>query len=308
MRIGSQLDLHRCITKMPHTKLLCYDRTRLFYLVCLCDHHCSLKYGRPPMTQEWRTLKTPATFLHSEFSTRRDLSLISQLELWTTTRAVFEQFGADVESSAASQKLDEVDRLGQAYHSWHHTWCSVLGVNGSAGSLAELYYNCALLYLHSHIHRGGSQHQMLSPGATLTELHSRFRKSAHAVLRIITDGGLRILDLPSYFGTMLAFATVSLIKIVREDQLLDADRQDILRLLSRLTETFRQIKLPHHVAHPFSGIAKGLEHATESFHGSAEQSIAGLDALVSSDNLLMDDIWNMDFTDFGDNWMAFDEH
>jgi hypothetical protein len=85
VRKGSQLDLHRCISKMLPTKIDCYDRTRLFYLVCLCDHHCSLKYGRPPMTQDWRSLKSPKLFYLSEFSSPRDLGLVSLLKLWTIT-------------------------------------------------------------------------------------------------------------------------------------------------------------------------------------------------------------------------------
>jgi hypothetical protein len=81
----SKSRLHRCISKMLPTKIDCYDRTRLFYLVCLCDHHCSLKYGRPPMTQDWRSLKSPKLFYLSEFSSPRDLGLVSLLKLWTIT-------------------------------------------------------------------------------------------------------------------------------------------------------------------------------------------------------------------------------
>lgn len=293
---------------MPHTNVLCYDRTRLFYLLCLCDHHCSLKYGRPPMTQEWRSLKIPTTFTHSEFSNHRDLGLISQVELWNTTRAVFEQFGADVESSAASQKLDEMEKLIQAYQNWHGTWCGVLRTEGPASSTTELYYNCALLYLYSHIHRGDNRSPNLTTSPRIAELHDDFQESARAVLRIITDGELRILDLPSYFGTMLAFATVSLIKVVRDSDVLGKDRHEILCLLRRLAETFRQIKLPRTTSHPYVGIAKGLEQATETLHGSADQPVVAPSDLAFDDSILMDEVWNMDFTDFGSNWMEFNDH
>lgn len=308
VRIGSQLDLHRCITKMPHTKVLCYDRTRLFYQLCLCDHQCSLKYGRPPMTRDWRSLKSPTIFLHSEFSGRRDLGLISQLELWNTTRAVFEQFGADVESSAACEKLDELDKLGQAYQNWHHTWCDVFGVENPTGSITELYYHCALLYLYSHVHRGANRSPQLSIGARLTEIHGHFRNSAQAILRIVTEGQIRILDLPSYFGTMLAFATVSLIKITRDGAVSANDRHDVLSLLRRLSDTFREIKLPQTKSHPYSGIAKGLEQTYETLHGGGSQSLVASNDLVFDDIILMDDVWNMDFAEIGGNWMEFNDH
>lgn len=293
---------------MPHTKVECYDRTRLFYLVCLCDHHCSLKYGRPPMTQDWRSLKPPTTFLRSDFSNSRDFSLISQLELWNTTRAVFEQFGADVESSAATEKLEEVDKLGHAYHEWHHTSRGILGTDGLTGSLPELYYDCGLLYLYSHIHRGGSMNQTVHTSAKLVEFHNHFRGSAHAVIRIIIDGQLRLLDLPSYFGTMLAFATVSLIKIIREDKVGRENVQETLRLLRRLAEFLRDVKLPQYSSHLYAGISKGLDQATESLQAGTGQFLETSDAIIFDENIFMDDIWNMDFTDFGSNWMGFDEH
>jgi hypothetical protein len=305
---GAQLDLHRCITKMPHTKLACYYRTRLFYLACLCDHHCSLKYGRPPMTQDWRSLKSPTTFLHSEFSTHLDLGLVSQLELWSTTRAVFEQFGADVESSAAAQKLDEVDKLSQAYQNWHNMWCTTLGTGGPAGCIAELYYNCALLYLYSHIHRGNTQPVSPNSDTKIAELHIRFQQSAHAVLRIMVDGELHLLNLPSYFGTMLAFATVTLIKTVREEPLGEGGKSDILNLLRRLASCLRRTRLPPSSSCPYVGISKGLEQATESLSVSADQSFEIPDGMVFDESILADDIWNMDYTDFGSNWMGFDEH
>ena len=221
---------------------------------------------------------------------------------------MFEQFGADVESPAASERLDEMDKLGQAYQDWHNIWCGVLGVKNSTGSIAELYFNSALLYLYSHIHRGVTRSPNLSLGSRLGELRDHFRKSAQAVLRIFTAGELRVLDLPSYFGTMLAFAAVSLIKVIRDHQVFDEDRHDILYLLRRLAETFREIKLPQTKSHPYVGIAKGLEQATETLHGSADQPVVSSSDLAFDDSILMDDIWNLDFADFGSNWMDFNNH
>jgi hypothetical protein len=260
------------------------------------------------MTQDWRSLKSPTTFLHSEFSTHLDLGLISQLELWSTTRAVFEQFGADVESSAATQKLEEVDKLSQAYQSWYNTWCITLGTGGAAGCVAELYYNCALLYLYSHIHRGGTQQGTPISDTRIAELHLRFQQSAHAVLRTMVDGEMHLLNLPSYFGTMLAFATVTLIKAVREETLGESGNSDILNLLLRLASRLKGISFPPSSNHPYAGISKGLEQATESFLAGADQSVGTLDNMVFDESILADDVWNMDYTDFGSNWMGFDEH
>jgi hypothetical protein len=260
------------------------------------------------MTQDWRSLKSPTTFLHSEFSTHLDLGLVSQLGLWSTTRAVFEQFGADVESSAAAQKLDEVDKLSQAYQNWHNTWCITLGTGGAAGCVAELYYNCALLYLYSHIHRGSTEPVSQTSATKIAELRLRFQQSAHAVLQTMVDGEMHLLNLPSYFGTMLAFSTVTLIKTVHEETLGESEKVDILNSLRRLASCLRGIRFPPSSSHPYAGISKGLEQATESFLAGADQSVGTLDDMVFDESILADDVWNMDYTDFGSNWIGFVEH
>jgi hypothetical protein len=309
VRISTQLDLHRCISKMPHTKRECYDRTRLFYLVYLCDHHCSLKYGRPPMTQEWRSLNNPTAFLHCEFSNHRDLGLISQVELWSTTRAVFEQFGADIESTAAMQKLPEVNRFSQAYDQWRQTWCSVLAIGQqSTGVISELHFSCARLYLYSHLHRGRTPNQQLGSTPEANDLINNFKESALSVLRLILDSEVRLLDLPSYFGTMLAFATVSLIKIARDGNASHDLKQDVLHLMYRLRDSLHVIKLPSSCSHPYGGIAKGLEQATEGLQNNHAPTFDNPNDLTFDDNILTDDFWNVDFTDFGTNWMGLVDH
>jgi hypothetical protein len=112
---------------------------------------------------------------------------------------------------------------------------------------------------------------------------------------------------------MLAFATVSLIKLVRDGEALNEEKHIILGLLRQLAVAFGEIKLPPTKSHPYVGIAKGLEQATETLHGGANQPIVAPSDLASSDlafndSILMDDIWNMDFTDFGGNWMDFNDH
>jgi hypothetical protein len=310
VRISSQLDLHRCISKMPNNKRECYDRTRLFYLVYLCDHHCSMKHGRPPMTQEWRSLNNPTVFLHSEFSNHRDLGLISQVELWSATRAVFEQFGADIESAAATQKLPEFNRFSQAYDEWRQTWCSVLAIGQrSRTGVSELHFFCARLYLYSHLHRGRTSNKSLNSASEADEIINNFQESALSVLRLVLGSEERLLDLPSYFGTMLAFATVSLIKIARDGNASHGLKQDVLHLMYRLRDSLLVIKLPSSCSHPYAGIAKGLEQATEGLQGNSAPILDNINNMTFDDNVFTDDFWNVDFMmDFGTNWMGLADH
>jgi len=245
------------------------------------------------MTQEWRSLNIPAAFIHSQFSNHRDLGLISQVELWSATRAVFERFGADIESSAATLKLPEFNKHVQAYDQWRQTWCSVLAVGQHSGDptagISELHFYCARLYLYSHLHRGCIPNQRLSITPEANDLIDEFQESALSVLRVILDGEVRLSDLPSYFGTMLAFATVSLIKIAREANASHALKQNVLQLMHRLRDTLHGITLPSSCSHPYAGIAKGLEQATEGLQGTSAPALDNPSDITFDDNIFTDD-------------------
>ena len=264
------------------------------------------------MTQEWRSLNNPTAFLHSEFSNHQDLGLISQIELWSATRAVFDQFGADIESSAATMKLSEFNRLSQAYDQWRQTWCSVLAIGHNSGAsmagISELHFFCARLYLYSHLHRGRKPEQALNSTIDASGLNDVFRESAFSVLRLILDSEVQLANLPSYFGTMLAFATVSLIKIARDDEASHGFKKDVLHLLYRLRDSLHVVKLPLSCSHPYTGISKGLEQATEGLQSNIAPTFDSPSEMTFDDVVFTDDFWNVDFTDFGTNWMGLADH
>jgi hypothetical protein len=261
------------------------------------------------MTQEWRSLNNPTTFLHSEFSSHRDLGLISQVEIWSATRAVFEQFGADIESTAATQKLTEFNGFSQAYGQWRQTWCSVLAVGQqSTAGVSELHFFCARLYLYSHLHRGRAPSNGLDSTSEANEINKNFQDSALSVLRLILDSEVRLLDLPSYFGTMMAFATVSLIKIARDDSASHGLKQDVLQLMHRLRDSLHTIKLPSSCSHPYVGVAKSLEQATEGLQATSAPVFENPGDMTFDENIFTNDFWNVDFTDFGTNWMELTGH
>src|ERR1700761_7737052 len=109
--MAADLNLHRCITKMPHTKTQCYERTRLYFLVYMCDQHCSLIYGRPPITREYRSLNSPRTFLRSRLCTAEDVKLIGQVDFWSISSRVFDIFGADTEAPITKQRATALESL-----------------------------------------------------------------------------------------------------------------------------------------------------------------------------------------------------
>jgi len=270
VRIGIQLDLHRCISKMPHTKRACYDRTRLYFLVYVCDHHCSLIYGRPPMTREWRSFQKPRALLQSQYSTATDLFLISQVEFWSVSRQVFEHFGADIERNVLGERAVEIKRLSEAYDRWYEEWGAFLTLAHQHDPILhrifDLHYHSGKLYLFSHIFRGKLGSQTGQSSYKETSEAQNAVASALFLIRCITEADNSsswLGKLPFYFGTMIAFACVCLIKTALQDQPpIKPKSSETLQELSNLAILLRHAEIPQFPGHPLMRITKSLETAT----------------------------------------------
>ncbi|PMD46818.1 hypothetical protein L207DRAFT_380313, partial [Hyaloscypha variabilis F] len=269
--IGNDLNLHRCITKMPHTKKECYKRTRLFFLIYICDHHCSLIYGKPSMTRELRSLKSPKSFLQSKFCTPADMKLISQVELWSVSRRVFDLFGADTESSIINERVSELESLSRCFDVCRS---NAMSIHESPGNffqnLFDLHIHCAKLSLFSHAFRGSSKrHESLSslPVQGMEKFERSALESALAVVRAVAwdvqiQNHLEIL--PSYFGTMIAFASISLIKAWgNEPTMCYLDQNEVSSALDRLVEVFQACSERIQPEHPLCSFAKSLKIVME---------------------------------------------
>ncbi|KAF2486478.1 hypothetical protein BDY17DRAFT_321267 [Neohortaea acidophila] len=315
VRIGTQLDLHRCITKMPHVKVDCYERTRLYFLIFLCDHHCSLIYGRPPMTTEFRSLKGPEAFLQSEFVSPLDLNLISQVEFWSLNRRVFDLFGSDVQSTLASQRTFELERLSDALDVWLQDSLAVLHSRRDPGlygqRVIEFYYHSAKLYLFSHIFRGHTDDQ---PAAQSTKpLVNSAIQSALAILRSAVDGEKEtgwLKKLPYYFGTMIAFASVCLIRTTLQgDTSDDAMVNETLRTLRNISEVLKNSSTTERSTHPLFSIGRSLEAAISERRPSEPSQIDAHEMTDFEPDLAFDfdlfasDPLNLSFPGDEDNWM-----
>ncbi|KAH8810625.1 hypothetical protein F5884DRAFT_853996 [Xylogone sp. PMI_703] len=276
VRIATDLDLHRCITKMPHVKRECYERTRLYFLVYICDHHCSLIYGKPPMTREFRSLKNPRAFLESDLCIPADEKLVSEVELWSINSRVFDIFGADTEATIAIDRIAELDSLNRSFDLCRSTVFGAItmdeGPNDFSDQLFDLHFHCAKLYLFSHTFRGSSQKSTRS-SATSHRLEKFERggvESALAIVRSVACGyeiQRRLEMLPSYFGTMIAFASIFLIKICRrETTMLHIDKNEVAASLSRLAEVYSACSERVQPRHPLCSVSKSLKIAMNEYY------------------------------------------
>lgn len=301
---------------MPHKKRACYDRTRLYFLVYLCDHHCSLSHGKPPLTRDFHSLKSPRDFLRTEFSLPSDLKLISQVELWSISNRVFDMFGADVDNCVTSQRIKEIPALSQAYERWYRDWLGILTFVEGPGKepftrrVFDFYFYSAKLYLFSHIFRGQATDDSMEGNSSLSnkadtnngagDFAEAALKSALSIVCLITKEGGDLQNLPYYIGTVTAFACVCLVKASSQSELItcDVDRGDVSTHLRELVRVLQAAafasgnQFGH--GHPLQGIAESLRSIltgeTESHENGPLYGVFGFDfAMEGLDGMLSGD-------------------
>lgn len=271
VRLAAEVNLHRCISKMPHTDPKCYARTRLYFLVFLCDQHCSLRHGRPPMTRTLRSLKSPRTLLRSDHAVPLDAQMIAEVELWTLAAQVFDSFGADVGTSFDQSRLVELNNFGDSFDKWHQEWTQLLSLRMELDDLTQglwaLHYHAAKLCLYSHVLRGTST----TSGPVIFE--DPTKQGIANIVGLAADHALRFFKqfntwishqaLPSYFSTMAAFASLFLLRIIpySPSQALTPiqSKQEILPTLRILSQMLHRQFDTRSMPHPLQAVANGID-------------------------------------------------
>ena len=275
------------------------------------------------MTREMRSLKSPGAFLQSKFSNRTDLNLIGQVELWSISRRVFDLFGADIESSIVDQRSADLEHLSTAYDRWRQDWLDVLSFEDETSSffrrVFDLYFYSAKLYLFSHVFRGPPSQGNPNSNAGSKETARWVQhalESALSIIRCIVDENeahLWLEKLPSYFGTMVAFASVCLIRTSLPGQhISNATTDNALGYLRRLVAVLRLSSMADNPTHPLLSIAKSIETATNGRRRSSHEPFDGimdgnLPNVSFNFDLFANDALNLTFPGDKDVWMPLPE-
>lgn len=229
---------------------------------------------------------------------------------------MFERFGADVQSGATSERLAEISQLDAALLDWRGHWLDTMAVDaGGQGCQANaLYYHEARLNLHSHVFRGSRMNEAAPESSTAGSVHAAF-DSAIAVIRILGDqvgGDQRLVHLPSYHETMLAYASVYLLKTTTSELPADAFvKEECIRLLRTLARRLHIVTFPTDCSRPLlrlkNSLASVLSNMTQS---PAPQTAIGSTDSTFDPTLLSDDFWNMNYTGTlsGDDWLHSFDH
>ena len=235
----------------------------------ICDRQMSLSHGRPPMTGEFRSLKKPRTLLDSTFSTSPDLRLVSEVELWSINAQVFEKFGAATDSAFVPAQLHNLQTLNDTYEHWHQDWTSLLrsqlAVNPISSAVLDLIFHSAILNLHSHVFRGRGPQSVGLEDAAGSPSYFAFSavQNASAIINRMAElnEAQATSKISFYFCTILAFASVFLLKVPRRYLRHGAQShsaESILQALERLVFSASSIQ---NSVHPAPKIIKSLEAA-----------------------------------------------
>ncbi|EXJ77963.1 hypothetical protein A1O3_09122 [Capronia epimyces CBS 606.96] len=267
-RLAGELNLHRCIPKVPHTKKACHLRTRLYYHVYVCDHHFSVAYGRPPLTRDFGFVTAPSDFLKSDFATKDDERLVSQVELWSINTRVFDHFSLDPDCHLSVQSVPQLRRLSIALDTWRADWNERLPTNEYVSNYPRkgvgLHYHFSKLFLCSHVFRrapaleGDLSH--LEPD--LEEIATGALHAATSILQVtVADQEIQshLHGLPAYFETMIAFAFVFLLKVtIKSPANLRIDKTGISETLGNLVTVLEGITANMHPRHLLTSIASSM--------------------------------------------------
>jgi hypothetical protein len=242
----------------------------MWYIVYICDHHFSIAYGKPPMTRDFEVLNPTATFLDSRHATEDDIRLVSEVEIWATSTRVFETFGVDTESPVSERSIPQIRSFGIALDTWRVNWTERFKASAQIsgnypGKAVELHFHFGKLYLCAHAFRGMYRktdiHVEMS--SDMEEFGNTAVLSAISILRVvISDKELHthLNGLPLYFGTMIAFAVVFLLKIaMRNSTSVRIDKQEVFNLISQLSSVLQQLKPSLHRRNLLFSIAASVQ-------------------------------------------------
>ena len=297
VRVAIGLNLHRGVSKARHAcvhktatdRRSCYERTRLYLLVYVCDHQTSIAYGRAPMTREFAAIIAPRAFLEiareglsssSSLSSssiipassspfqpyEKDVRLVAQVELWSILSRVYDTFGINTELAVPAHLLPELRRSGLALETWRiDTGERLDGESGTPHTETDigLHFYSAKLYLCTHAFRGVSSASSTGTVAPeLEELADGAVSAARSLLRsLVVSRSLQtqLGHLPTYYATMVAAAVVFLLKMtVRRPAGIHIDAADTRALLDQVAGILAEVTAGAHPQNVLAHIAASI--------------------------------------------------
>jgi hypothetical protein len=323
VRIATELQLHRSIYKALSGDRDHYLRTRLYYLVYVCDHQSSIAYGRPPMTRQCDSISAASRFIETEHIGEDDLRLVSQVHFWTNLTEVHSTFGVNVDKPLDLATIEPLRRLSVKLDGVRADWTQRFTQNEYVGNYPRkgvgLHYHFAKLYLYSMAFRGVGRPGFKDASVCLEieELAHIALLSATTILRtIIHDTEIQgyLNGLPTYFDIMIAFVIVFLLKVSSpkfSPSVVRVDAAEVHSLVAEVIVVLKTVTADMHPRHLLVSVVQGAADLLEKCSvvtnaGQVNNTLAGANTddtqqanttnhdMVASDNAFLDAslFWN----------------
>ncbi|KAF2033092.1 hypothetical protein EK21DRAFT_109229 [Setomelanomma holmii] len=238
------------------------NNVRIWYILCVCDYHLSILYGRPSIVRDDVSLNGWEQLLRSPICSDSDKRVLSQMALLVIMGNVRELFGPDTGEAVSIVLAPEFEIFHLQIDHWKDFWYSKLpefheqlGEFPRKGGMLQSHL--AKLHLYSHVFRGLKgppvpHHYQSNAVAAVT--------SATSVIEIVlTDDTIRtsLAGLPHYIHSMIAFACVFLLKITSQYPGQYIQDAVVVDLAKRAVQQFRVTPVGKwHLVHL---MAEGLE-------------------------------------------------
>ncbi|KFY96247.1 hypothetical protein V498_02786 [Pseudogymnoascus sp. VKM F-4517 (FW-2822)] len=237
---------------------------RLWYLLCICDQHLSILYGRPSIIEaqdsvhEWESYLREVQDENIE-SENTDVRIVSQIAMLTLLNKVTKLFGTNLElriPKIFKPQLDQfIHQLDHTYSELTHGTENHAIIGDYPSKAVSLHFYFAKLFVCSHVFRGLTSDAIHDPMAEdFKDIALMAVSSAKSVVNLITqdpDLSPAFVGLPHYFHTMIAFACSFLLKITTKYRgHIDTEAQPIFDMITQVVGLCRTtVSTPHHLLH-----------------------------------------------------------
>lgn len=102
------------------------DRTRLWYLLYICDQHLSILYNRAPMIREEDTILGWKAYSECASSTDSDVRISSQVALLLILSQIRDLFGTDTTEAIPRAFATHIASFSQQLDKWLAQWSTAL--------------------------------------------------------------------------------------------------------------------------------------------------------------------------------------
>ncbi|OAL05773.1 hypothetical protein IQ06DRAFT_71802 [Phaeosphaeriaceae sp. SRC1lsM3a] len=225
VRSAVELNLHQSFQKLRRGHEDQRDNVRLWYALYVCEHQCSIAYGRPATMHEDAAIRNIEQFLDSPNIKAEDIRLCAQVTLFKILTEAYNTFGSDPEQPLSESDLHQLHFFNVAIEQWRPAWearsADSLGIGSYPSKGVVLYYHFARVHLNSLALRA-----LPEPGTSSFDALSYDRREAaniaisaatSTLMLIFEEPDLRsaMPAVPVFTHTMVAFCATFLLKMVK---------------------------------------------------------------------------------------------